>query len=72
MKKESALPEKNSSPETEGYTPPTSPVTLTTNGGATPSTLPTPSQVSLLCNFANAGIFDNTEKNNLITIWYIK
>jgi hypothetical protein len=53
---------------TTNFTPPISPVTLTTNGGATPSVLPTSGQVSLLCNFANAGIFDNTKKNNLITI----
>jgi hypothetical protein len=53
---------------TTNFFVPTSPVTTTSNGGATPSTLPSPSQVSLLCNFANAGIYDSTEKNNLITI----
>lgn len=53
---------------TSNFTPPTSPVTLTSNGGATPSTAPTSSQVSLLCDFTNAGIFDNTKKNNLVTV----
>lgn len=53
---------------TSNFTPPRSPVTTTSNGGATPSVLPTASQVSLLCDFNNAGIFDSTEKNNLITI----
>jgi hypothetical protein len=53
---------------TSNFSVPTSPVTTTSNGKATPSTLPSPSQVSLLCNFANAGIYDSTEKNNLITI----
>jgi hypothetical protein len=53
---------------TSNFSVPTSPVTTTSNGGASPSTLPTPSQVSLLCNFANAEIYDNTEKNNLITV----
>ena len=53
---------------TSNFTPPTSPVTATSNGGATPSTLPTPSEVSLLCDFTNAGIFDNTAKNDLITV----
>lgn len=52
---------------TSNFTPPTSPVTLTSNGGATPSTAPTSGQVSLLCDFTNAGIFDSTKKNNLIT-----
>ena len=53
---------------TSNFTPPTSPVTLTSNGGATPSTAPTSGQVSLLCDFTNAGIFDNTKKNNLVTV----
>lgn len=53
---------------TSNFTPPTSPVTLTSNGGATPSTAPTSGQVSLLCNFTNGGIFDNTKKNNLTTV----
>ena len=53
---------------TSNFTPPTSPVTLTLNGGATPSTAPTSGQVSLLCNFTNAGIFDNAAKNNLLTV----
>ena len=52
---------------TSNFTPPTSPVTLTSNGGATPSTSPTSGQVSLLCNFTNGGIFDNTKKNVLTT-----
>jgi hypothetical protein len=53
---------------TSNFTPPTSPVTLLSNGGATPSTAPTSGQVSLLCDFTNAGIFDNTKKNNLVTV----
>ena len=53
---------------TSNFTPPTSPVTLTSNGGATPSTAPTSGQVSLLCDFTNAGIFDSTKKNNLVTV----
>ena len=52
---------------TSNFTPPTSPVTLTSNGGATPSTAPTSGQVSLLCDFINGGIFDNTKKNVFIT-----
>jgi hypothetical protein len=52
---------------TSNFTPPTSPVTLTSNGGATPSTAPTSGQVSLLCDFTNGGIFDNTKKNVLTT-----
>ena len=52
---------------TSNFTPPTSPVTLTSNGGATPSTAPTSGQVSLLCDFINGGIFDNTKKNVLTT-----
>jgi hypothetical protein len=53
---------------TSTFTPPTSPVTLTSNGGATPSTAPTSGQVSLLCDFTNGGIFDNTKKNVLTTV----
>jgi hypothetical protein len=53
---------------TSNFTPPTSPVTLTSNGGATPSTAPTSGQVALLCDFTNAGIFDNTKKNVLTTV----
>lgn len=53
---------------TSNFTPPTSPLTLTSNGGATPSTAPTSSQVSLLCDFTNGGIFDNTKKNVLTTV----
>lgn len=53
---------------TSNFTPPTSPLTLTSNGGATPSTEPTSGQVSLLCNFTNGGIFDNTKKNVLTTV----
>ena len=52
---------------TSNFTPPTSPVTLTSNGGATPSTAPTSGQVSLLCDFTNGGIFDNTKKNVFTT-----
>jgi hypothetical protein len=51
---------------TSNFTPPTSPVTLTSNGGGG-GTAPTSGQVSLLCDFTNAGIFDNTKKNNLVT-----
>jgi hypothetical protein len=40
---------------------PTAPTTQT-SGGATSS------EVELLCNFTNAGIFDNTGKNNLETV----
>jgi hypothetical protein len=53
---------------TSNFTLPTSPVTLLSNGGATPSTAPTSGQVSLLCDFTNAGIFDNTKKNVLTTV----
>lgn len=53
---------------TGNFTPPTSPVTLTSNGGATPSTAPTSGQVALLCDFTNGGIFDNTKKNVLTTV----
>ena len=53
---------------TSNFTPPTSPVTLTSNGGATPSTAPTSGQVSLLCNFTGGGIFDNTKNNVLRTV----
>ena len=52
------------------FTPPTSPVTLTANGGATPSSPPpfpaSGSTVPLLCNFTNAAIFDQTKKNNIL------
>jgi hypothetical protein len=40
---------------TTAFTPPTAPLTAITN-------------TSLLCNFTNAGIFDNTGKNNLETV----
>jgi hypothetical protein len=40
---------------TSNFTPPTAPLTAVTN-------------TSLLCNFTNAGIFDNTGKNNLETV----
>jgi hypothetical protein len=40
---------------TENFIPPTSPLTAVAN-------------TSLLCNFTNAGIFDNAAKNNLITV----
>jgi hypothetical protein len=40
---------------TAAFTPPTAPLTAITN-------------TSLLCNFTNAGIFDNTGKNNLETV----
>ena len=40
---------------TSSFTPPTAPLTAITN-------------TSLLCNFTNAGIFDNTGKNNLETV----
>jgi hypothetical protein len=53
---------------TSNFTQPTSPVTLLSNGGATPSTAPTAGQVALLCDFTNAGIFDNAAKNNLLTV----
>lgn len=53
---------------TGAFTPPTSPVTTTSNGGAVGNnTPPTSAQTSLLLNFTNAGIFDNAAKNNLIT-----
>jgi hypothetical protein len=38
---------------TSNFTPPTSPVTLLSNGEATPSTAPTSGQVALLCDFTN-------------------
>lgn len=40
---------------TSNFTPPTSPLTAVAN-------------TSLLCNFTNAGIFDNAAKNDLITV----
>lgn len=52
---------------TTAFTPPTSLLTETTNGGATPSVNPGAGNCSLLLNFANAGIFDNAARNNLIT-----
>jgi hypothetical protein len=52
---------------TSNFTLPTSPVTPTSNGGGG-GTAPTSGQVSLLCDFTNAGIFDNTKKNNLVTV----
>ena len=53
---------------TSNFALPTSPLTLTSNGGATPSTAPTSGQVSLLCNFTNGGIIDSTAKNDLTTV----
>jgi hypothetical protein len=43
------------------FTPPTSTLTTTSQGA-------TSGDVKLLCNFTNAGIFDNTGKNNLETV----
>lgn len=40
---------------TSNFNPPTTPVTSVAS-------------TSLLCNFTNSGIFDNTEKNNLLTV----
>jgi hypothetical protein len=46
---------KGTALHTTSFTPPTAPPTVITN-------------TSLLCNFTNAGIFDNTGKNNLETV----
>ena len=43
------------------YTPPTQPVTLTSQGA-------TSNNVSFLCNYANAGIYDGKMANNLETV----
>jgi hypothetical protein len=60
---------------TGAFTPPTLP--LSTSGAASASAYPSTTNVntsfassacSLLCNFTNAGIFDNTGKNNLETV----
>jgi hypothetical protein len=60
---------------TGAFTPPTLP--LSTSGAASASAYPSTTNVntsfassacSLLCNFTNAGIFDNTGKNNLETL----
>ena len=53
---------------TQAFTPPTSPVTLVSNGGATPSNAPTTAQTSLLLNFTDAGIYDLVANNNVITL----
>lgn len=50
------------------FTRPASPVTLTSNGGATPSVLPNPGQVSLLCNFTNGGIIDSACRHDVTTV----
>jgi hypothetical protein len=54
---------------TGAFTPPTAPVTTSAVGwtGANVAASIT-GTVSLLCNFTNAGIFDNTGKNNLETV----
>jgi hypothetical protein len=52
---------------TSNFTPPTSPVTATTNGGATPSTPPTSGQVVLLTNFTNGSVFDSVKRHNVLT-----
>jgi hypothetical protein len=57
---------------TSNFSVPTSPVTLTSNGGATPSTAPTSGQVALLCDFTNGGIIDSTAKNDLTTVGNVK
>jgi hypothetical protein len=49
---------------TSAFTPPTAPVGAT-SGGQDP---PQGTETSLLTNFTNAGIFDNTGKNNLETV----
>lgn len=49
---------------TGAFTPPTSPVTTTSNGGAVGNnTAPTATQTSLLLNFANGGVMDGANKN---------
>jgi hypothetical protein len=50
------------------FTRPASPVTLTSNGGATPSVLPSPGQVSLLCNFTNGGVIDSACRHDVTTV----
>ena len=49
---------------TSAFTPPTAPLGAT-SGGTNP---PQGTETSLLLNFTNAGIFDNTGKNNLETV----
>jgi hypothetical protein len=49
---------------TSAFTPPTAPLGAT-SGGQDP---PQGTETSLLTNFTNAGIFDNTGKNNLETV----
>jgi hypothetical protein len=46
---------------TSVFTPPAAPLTTSSQGA-------TSGNVSLLCNFTNAGIIDNTAKNNLETV----
>jgi len=60
---------------TGAFTPPTLPISTSgsTSASAYPSTTNvdttfSSSNTSLLCNFTNAGIFDNTGKNNLETV----
>jgi len=53
---------------TTAFTPPTSPVTLTSNGGATPSTAPTAGQVSLFCDFTNGSVLDARGRNDLTLV----
>lgn len=54
---------------TTNFTPPTSPITINSNGGALPSNAPdgSPSNVPLLLDFTNGQIFDNASKNDLET-----
>ena len=47
------------------FTPPTSLLTLTSNGGASPSTLPISSNVALLCNFTQGKFLDNICRNDV-------
>ena len=57
---------------TSNFALPTSPLTLTSNGGATPSTAPTSGQVALLCDFTNSSIVDSAAKNDLTTVGNVK
>jgi hypothetical protein len=50
---------------TSNFTPPSGMLSLTANGGATPSTDPLSSNVSLLLNGTNAEILDASCKNNI-------
>jgi hypothetical protein len=50
---------------TSNFTPPTASLSLTANGGATPSVAPTSSNVSLLLKGTNAEILDAVCKNNI-------